>query len=374
MFHILGICQIIPTNWNNPDKLGQIIREADGRSVARSLGAGETGQFPSAKAIPLHKKLLTGLRYLIGERHLPLNRNGAAGWLDHDDLWLVSKRMVDALRDHLHQEGHTDIPNRNDRIFDVLQEHAILKPNGERAIWRTKVADGAGEWSHELTLLRIPRHRIWPNPESAPEPFSGAITVVLAAKSPDASAKGETTESRTDSNEMGDTPPTTTVQASPLNEEPIPPLFAPAEDKLEDQEEVHEGTTEASIPLCETDPGGHKDAGEQFLTWLQAGLASGDIIVNDVRARVHVVPEGILIVSPAVFKDFAHQSDHEWNHIQKRFQKLGLHEKTPQGTNIHSYHTIGERKKSTINGLLICNPSTLFQNTASSSNPYLSKK
>ncbi|MBA1446661.1 MAG: TraI domain-containing protein [Chromatiales bacterium] len=140
--------------------LGQIIREADSRSVARNLGAGETGRFPSARAIPLHEKLLTGLRYLISEGHLPLNRNGAAGWLDHEDLWLVSKRTVDALRDHLHREGHTDIPSRNDRIFDVLQEHAILKPNGEQAIWRTRVTDGAGEWSHELTLLRVARRRI----------------------------------------------------------------------------------------------------------------------------------------------------------------------------------------------------------------------
>lgn len=346
--------------------LGQIIREADSRSVARNLGAGKTGRFPSARAIPLHEKLLTGLRYLISEGHLPLNRNGAAGWLDHEDLWLVSKRTVDALRDHLHQEGHTDIPSRNDRIFDVLQEHAILKPNGEQAIWRMRVTDGAGEWSHELTLLRVARHQIWPNPEAAPEPFSGAITVVPTARSSDALTKGETTESRTDSGESGNTPPTATLPS------------ASADEKAKDQKEFDVGTLEVSIgQLCtleETDPGDHKDAGEQFLTWLRAGLASGDIIVNDVRARVHVVPEGVLIVSPAIFKDFAHQSNHEWNHVQKRFQKLRLHEKTPQGTNIHNYHTIGARKKSTINGLLICDPSMLFQNTAPSPNPYLSKK
>ena len=358
--------------------LGQIVREADSRSVARNLGAGDAGRFPSAITTPLHEKLLTGLRYLVCEGHLPLNRNGAAGWLDHEDIWLVSKRTVDALRDHLQQEGHTDIPSRNDRIFDVLQEHAILKPNGEQAIWRTRVADGAGEWSHELTLLCIPRHRIWPNSEAAPEPFPGTITVVPAAKSSDAPAKEETTESRIGSGETGDTPPAISVQASTPDEEIIFPSFAPAEDKPKDQEEAYEGTLDASIeqpcPLNGADPREHKDAGEQFLAWLRAGLASGDIIINDVRARVHVVPEGILIVSPAIFKDFAHRSNHEWNHVQKRFQKLGVHEKTPQGTNIHSYRTIGERKKSTINGLLIRDSSTLFQNTAPSPNPHLGKK
>ncbi|MEJ1355872.1 MAG: MobH family relaxase [Candidatus Sedimenticola sp. (ex Thyasira tokunagai)] len=363
--------------------LGQIIHEADSRSVARSLGAGATGRFPSARAIPLHKKLLTGLRYLIDEGHLPLNRNGAAGWLDHEDLWLVSKRTVDALRDHLHQEGHTDIPSRNDRIFDVLQEHAILKPNGEQAIWRTKVTDSAGEWSHELTLLRFAHHWIWPNLEAAPVPFSGSITVIPAT--------GSTPETVTSEKEAstaggtvpvpggpGDAPPAATIETRTTGEETILSISASTGNKPNDQmreNESHLETQKVQATACTTTILKEQtDAGEQFLTWLRAGLASGDIIVNDVRARVHTVPDGILIVSPAIFKDFARQSGCEWNHVQKRFQKLQLHEKTPQGTNIHSYYTIGERKKSTINGLLICDPSKLFQNTAPSPNPYLSKK
>jgi len=371
--------RLISGDMESAGVLGQIIREADGRSVARSLGAGETGRFPSARAIPLHEKLLTGLRYLISEGHLPLNRNGAAGWLDHEDLWLVSKRTVDTLRDHLHQEGHTDIPSRNDRIFDVLQEHAILNPNDEQAIWKAGVADESAGWSHELTLLRIARHRIWPNPETAPEPFSGTITVISKGGSPDTSEGGITAKQCTDSDTAGGVVPTIATQTNHLNEAFIPTPFAPGENNPEELEGGHETTLVALIDQPspsnnEADPGIHEDTGEQFLSWLRAGLASGDIITNDVRARVHVVPEGILIVSPAIFKDFAHHSNNDWNHTQKRFQKLGLHEKTPQGTNIHSYHTVGGRKTSTVNGLLIRDHSSLFQDTAPNPNPYLSKK
>ncbi|RDH86435.1 MAG: hypothetical protein DIZ77_08290 [endosymbiont of Seepiophila jonesi] len=127
-----------------------------------------------------------------------------------------------------------------------------------------------------MTLLRITRHQIWPNPEAAPEPFSGTITVVSAAGSSDAPAREDTTESHTDSGESGDAPPTATLSS------------ASADEKAKDQKEFDVGTLEASMdqpcPFKGADPGEQKDAGEQFLTWLRAGLASGDIIINDVRA------------------------------------------------------------------------------------------
>ena len=357
--------------------LGQIIHEADGRSVARNLGAGDVGQFPSARTTPLHKKLLTGLRYLIAEGHLPLNRNGAAGWLDHDDLWLVSKRTVDALRDHLHQEGHTDMPSRNDRIFDVLQEHAILEPNGEQAIWRAKVADGAGEWAHELTLLRIARNQIWPNLEAAPEPFSGTVRISTGGESSQVTKESEIIKHCDDPVTIADLPSFAATHSKSTNEEMIPTPSAPGGDDYPVQEEVHVGTPPVPIEQPAPKSSSHQeqeDAGEQFLYWLKSGLTSGEIITNDVRARVHVVPEGVLIVSPAIFKDFAYHSEHDWNHIQKRFQKLGLHEKTPQGTNIHNYRTIGGRKSATINGLLIQDGSILFPDQLPPPNPHLGKK
>ena len=96
--------------------------------------------------------------------------------------------------------------------------------------------------------------------------------------------------------------------------------------------------------------------------------------VNTVKARVHIVPEGILLISPSIFKDFAsrHPNAEGWNAVQKRFQKLKVHCKTHNGTNIHRYRVQGARRKSTLNGLLIPNLSVIYGNTqAPEPNPLL---
>ncbi|WP_038032982.1 TraI domain-containing protein, partial [Thioalkalivibrio sp. ALE28] len=126
--------------------LGQILLQADRESVARNLGGESSDRLPTPTK-PLHEKLMTSLRHLLSSEDLPLNRNGAAGWRTESDLWLVSKRAADALRAQLREEGHSGIPSNNDRIFDTLQEHGLLVANGDRAIWRARVA-GDG-WSHE---------------------------------------------------------------------------------------------------------------------------------------------------------------------------------------------------------------------------------
>ncbi len=153
--------------------LGQIILQADRESVARNLGGESPDRLPTPTK-PLHEKLMTSLRHLLSSEDLPLNRNGAAGWRTESDLWLVSKRAADALRAQLREEGHSGIPSNNDRIFDTLQEHGVLTANGDRAIWRARVAgDGS---SHELTLIRLPVARIWSDPGAMPMVFEGSVS------------------------------------------------------------------------------------------------------------------------------------------------------------------------------------------------------
>jgi hypothetical protein len=98
------------------------------------------------------------------------------------------------------------------------------------------------------------------------------------------------------------------------------------------------------------------DAGQRFLAWLRMGLANGMLPVNTTRARAHCVNEGLLLVSPAIFKDFAIVENISWNHVQKRFQKLKLHQKTPDGYNVWTYQVKGERRTNRIKGLLIKEP------------------
>lgn len=329
--------------------LGEIISRADGESVARNLGAGEFIRLSTARATPLHEKLLTAMRFLIDEGELPLNRNGAAGWLVGDDLWLVSKRTADALRAHLIREGHDGIPSRNDRLFDVLQEHGLAVSNGERAIWHARVA-GDG-WAHELTMLRVPAARVWPDPERRPQPFPGSVSPI----------DGATAEADTEQTQRtAQPPPNGTTASSHLGRtanratEAAGPVTSSIKVSVP-------GTPEAGETANVTEATDPSDAGQRFLAWLQDGVANRRIQVNTVSARVHVVPEGVLLVSPGIFKDFAtHHSDLEWSNVQKRFQKLKLHRRTEGGTNIHRYAVVGARKRSSINGLLIPEAAVVF--------------
>ena len=347
---------------DNTGALGEIIRRADGESVARNLGAGDSVRLPTARARPLHEKLLTALRHLIAEGELPLNRDGAAGWRVDNDLWLVSKRTADALRAHLLREGHEGIPNRNDRIFDVLQEHGLAVSNGERAIWRARVA-GEG-WAHELTLLRISAARVWPEPDRRPQAFGGSVTP-LEQPDPSPGAEGAKQASQIPSTASSDTEQTTPKTREAEQDEPGTPTYM----------ESRPTTEESNGTVNTGETSGASDAGAQFLTWLRDGVAARRMQVNTVNARVHVVSEGVLLVSPGTFRDFAAQHpEHEWSNVQKRFQKLKLHRKTDTGTNIHGYRVTGERKRSSINGLLLTDAAVVFGTSSPPPpNPHLSR-
>lgn len=333
--------------------LGEIITRADGESVARNLGAGESVRLPTAQAKPLHEKLVTALRHLLAEGELPLNRDGAAGWLVGDDLWLVSKRAVDALRAHLIREGHEGVPSRNDRMFDVLQEHGLAVPNGERAIWLCRVA-GDG-WAHDLTLLRVPASRMWPVPDRRPDAFKGTVTPIEARQSADTEAR----------------------QPAQSEVRPAQGLERIEEASSPARKTEHAATQTEPTPVSKrTDSvteAGTRDmsgAGEQFLAWLRDGVTTGRTQVNTVNARLHVVPEGVLLVSPAVFKDFDREN---WHHVQKRFTKLRIHRRCADGTNIHTYKVIGQRKQSRIKGYLLPDAGSAFPGIdLPEPNPYLS--
>ena len=51
--------------------------------------------------------------------------------------------------------------------------------------------------------------------------------------------------------------------------------------------------------------GGQPDAARSFMAWLQQGLADGTLPVNVAGALIHFVPEGMLLVSPRIFREFA---------------------------------------------------------------------
>lgn len=350
--------------------IGEISQQADGLSVAESLGASDTAtQLPGART-PLHERLLTGLRFLLKENQIPLNRNGAAAWFDGEHLWLVSKRGIDVLREHLTQEGHTGIPTRNDRIFDELQQNNVLVANGDRSIWKATVS--SNDWSHTLTCLCFAASRIWPDPNSRPETFSGTVLPAEA----EAIVESEEIEAPHNVESKESTVAVTQLSNSPENEtagfDPVA-FFSDSQAETPPSKTEHViGDAQSSIPQPSApveELSDDEDPGKLFRTWLHDGLLKDKFETNSVNARIHRVDEGLLLVSPGIFKDFDREN---WQKAQKRFQKLKLHRKTTQGTNIYTYQVTGKRSRSRIKGFLIEEPEKVFEGvTFPPPNPYL---
>ena len=318
--------------------LGQIVTEADRQSVADDLSGSRpihTQQIPTAKAKPLSQRLLTGLRHLLDEQLLTLNRPGAAGFFDGDSLWLVSKRVLDELRNHLEKEGQTGIPSRNDRLMDELQQHGILTPTvAGQAIWNATVKAGTMEQS--FTLLRIPANTLWADPAQFPKELEGTIT-------PNAK-DGEAKASKP--------PAPTTMPATPA--QTVVPEAAPAPKPAGTETTNTADTSTAKVHLPEaTGNPDSDDTGERFLHWLSEGLRTGQHPVNTTEAFLHTVKEGVLLVSPRAFKLFAPDN---WDYVQKRFTKLKLHKPAPNDSNIWLYHVRGEKKSGMVRGFLISDP------------------
>jgi len=112
------------------------------------------------------------------------------------------------------------------------------------------------------------------------------------------------------------------------------------------------------------------DAAHCFMAWLQQGLADGTLPVNAAGALVHFVPEGMLLVSPRIFREFATRFGDDRNgpapaagdpdigkSIQRQFLRAGWHRRAEKGVNILSYQVMrGEHAVSQLSGVVIPNP------------------
>ncbi|MCK9608034.1 MAG: TraI domain-containing protein [Methylomonas sp.] len=359
----------------NASALGQIVSDADSQSVATNLGA-DNSRMPAVKTIPLHEKMLTALRHLLTEGTLPLNRNGAAGWVHGEYCWLVSKRTVDAVREHLTREGHTGIPTQNSRLFDSWQEHAVLIPCGDKAIWTARIA-GEG-WCNELTLIKIPLAKIWSNPERRPEPFAGNISV----------------------SDIKPLAGDDTADVKPDDSQPDSALILPSENIDSDSPEIEsDGTTHLSVitengndeyPSVQHDanhdeqsssanPSSEEptDPVDGFFAWLQNGIRQGTIKTNQPKARVHVVNEGVALMTPGIFQDYALSQENDpsnWSAIQKKILKKNWHVRGENGLNVVKYQVSGASKSATVNAILFEDISLVFgAGLAPASNPHLQK-
>lgn len=418
----------------NASSIGEIVGAADSKSVATNLGA-DSSRMPAVKTRPLHEKMLTALRYLLNEGELPLNRNGAAGWINGNDCWLVSKRTVDAIRDQLTQEGHSGIPTKNGRMFDILQEHGILIPYGEKAIWPA-VIEGDG-WRNELTMIRISVAKIWTNPDNRPDNFDGRIIPANMESLNESAANKDTqpldVHPADIPKEISDNKPTDDLEpvnqqtnipaeeeSTGLNETPadydlmdfLPSdtdflnddQTAQPDDKIETKDEpcsqAQNNVANQKAQIDTADPRATQrknlspvnqltgsisnfemqniDPVEQFFAWLRSGIQKGEIKTNLPKARVHVVKEGAALITPGIFQDYAlsqKQDKSGWTVIQKKVLKKNWHVKNEQGLNMISYQVVGSNKSTKVNVILFPEADRVFgENEPPNANPHLIKK
>ena len=167
--------------------LKEIISKADSESVAKNLRDGTRIRFAAARNPPLIERLMQGLRTLLSESHLAINRPGAPVFIDPDGqhVWIVAGTAADQVRTLLESreertEAAAGIPSDNTRLFDTWAEYgALLAPPrefGKGSVWWIKVE--IDDWSHVLTMLKFPIATLYPAGATVPARLNGKITPV----------------------------------------------------------------------------------------------------------------------------------------------------------------------------------------------------
>lgn len=211
--------------------ISEIVKKADQESVRRNLSDGSRARFDTARSIPLIERLMQALKSMLDQGgHLPLNRDGAAGWVYDDSVWFVAKRLADTVREHIIKHADADDPGipsqeKNDRLFDTWQEYNMIRtnPDTQQAIWHVIVkghtTGGQEAYEHTLSVLRFPMEKLWDDPISYPKPMNGTIEVT--AKQQRSKLAPETSDHETD-----DTLPQEVSSSSQVSEKNNKPASA----------------------------------------------------------------------------------------------------------------------------------------------------
>ena len=369
--------------------LASIVIEADRESVRRNLLEGPRTRFASARAVPLVERLMEAMRRMLAEGgRLPLNRPGAAGFVAEGCIWFVSKRLADEVRAYLAtHESAAGIPGpeKNDRLFDVWQEYGALIPNPDTggAIWRVRVRMEG--FDQVLTLLRFSLDKLYAESERYPAEFAGQVTPLTSAAEVEEESLHQGPGQAPIDVSVADATPAVVAVSSREGDGRLPPMLAtdqegpqtssPDEEFLEPESDIHHflpsppsGVRIAPMRLPDKPdqpargkeaksarnvPQAPSEAALRFMAWLQQGLAGGSIAYNETGTMVHFAAEGMLLVSPRIFRHFAERfgekgdgtsstlaADKVGTGIQREVIKAGWHMLGPRKTNVHKYQVV----------------------------------
>jgi integrating conjugative element relaxase (TIGR03760 family) len=355
---------LLANHYEHAGTLGELVLQADRVSTAQNIGANPSKALQAPKH-SLQHHLLTGLRHLV-KNEFKLNQPGAAGWLTQDHLWLVSKTATDKLRAYLLAQAVDGIPSSNIALFDELQSHGLVDATPEgKAVWNATVADD--NWKHRFTFLRLQPSLIWAD-EPRPGCFSGTIETMMD----DPLSTSETNESAPGQPPAASEGKQTGDELETQSFDYLDQLMDMLEES-NDEIELRTGGLEAAIaPSSAT-------VGENFIEWLYKGIHSHRLLINDSKAKIHTVKGTLFLVTPGIFQRYvteqtgnarAGNSTDMWRRIQREFEKLDIHQKTPDGLNIWACKVQGPRKTSSLNGYLLREVNSAID--IPTANPFLS--
>ncbi len=350
------------------ESIGELITKADQISTAQNLTGNTNISTPAAKTTPLHKRLVTALTYLLDHDELPLNRKGAAGWVFEDKLWLVSKRVIDAIRAHMREEGQTGIPLDNARIMDELTQHNIIQAtDDDLAIWKMDVS--VGSWKNKFTLLCFPLHSLWADQSAWPSSPSDVYVIPTNVANPSPDSNDQPTEANTRSNSILSKVSTDSHDSADLDL-PLPPGIevpeaSPEPDPIPVIDESSLSKIETRIIQAKDGSANNEENnqethnGSEFLDWLSNGIADGSISINQQQAMAHTIGDNkdLILVSPKIFREYASKRKLDYKEVQRAFQLLGIHTQNAD-KNIWPFKTLTKRSNKNsgkLNGMLIEN-------------------
>ena len=328
--------------------------------------------------------------------------------------------MANAVQQYLQDNGATDIPSDPTRLYDTWQEHAYAQTNADGgAIW--KVTIQGDDYELNLTVMVFEADRLF-KVGHTPADMKGHITVLSQdtniknlsqPSNSEIEQKPETEplhEDKADS-ETVKPPSVQTQSADPFdvsNEQSIETSNKPTQiagtnsdglyeigpepgelitpsaqgsgavpssvaehentgavsnDKKLAQNELDQSSNSGVVPIDlksipkPSDP----DIGEYFLQWVKRSVRERKLKVNQAKAQVHIIADGVILISPSIIKKFCLKMDFDvltgkqptWKMVQANFHKLKQHIKTDNHVNIHKFQVKGEHRTSLLNGYLL---------------------
>lgn len=331
--------------------IGEIIKKADKYSVANNLTGGHGVSIAQQPAVPMHQRLAVELRRMTDELWT-LNRPGGVAFKSQsaDTLWLVSKRSLDELRANMIGQGQTGIPP-NPRIMDELMQYDYLNASADGKASR-KITITIGDWEQSLTCIGVRISKLW-GAGQGPASDEKVSIVLDDGSNPD---QPSVTATEPNNKHVEQNTSSIAMESDATKENDSAQLDA----SHEHEEDVPNGPVTAEListePITNSDPASVENIAKAFLNWLSNGIRSGTLDINNAKAMVHTVPEGLLIVSPRIFRVFAQTIGADYKKVQSKFQRLKINKKTKEGQNIWTYDIQGDRKSSSVKGMIIMEP------------------